>query len=291
MVKCNSGQFERGHSLNQSDNPIQDRLHSPPIAALRDVSVTFPGAELSVLQDVCLSINRGEFLTIVGPSGGGKSTLLRIIAGLLKPSFGQIELQPEHTENSNTAQSGLEQITFGFVFQQPTLLPWRTARQNLLLPLELGNQRMPQTSRTEAEATSMLRRVGLSAADGEKRPAELSGGMQMRLSLARALIVDPDILLLDEPLAAVDDLLRMRLQEDVRRLHDELNLTTILVTHNLQEAVFMSDRVIILSGQPANVAAEFSIETDSLRNNSFRQSMAYHKLVDELTTELIRIAG
>ena len=137
----------------------------------------------------------------------------------------------------------------------------------------------------------MLRRVGLSAADGEKRPAELSGGMQMRLSLARALIVDPDILLLDEPLAAVDDLLRMRLQEDVRRLHDELNLTTILVTHNLQEAVFMSDRVIILSGQPANVAAEFSIETDSLRNNSFRQSMAYHKLVDELTTELIRIAG
>ncbi len=243
--------------------PPETSLERASIAfELRDVGIRFPNAERSVIDNFSLRIRRGEFLSIVGPSGCGKSTLLKMLAGLLKPSAGTVERSMFAGDSGNR---------IGFVFQHPTLLPWRTAEANLQLPLELGRPRAVAPLSAD-ECADLLRQVGLSPADAGKRPAELSGGMQMRLSLARALATKPDVLLLDEPFAAVDDLLRLKLQEDVRRLHDERKLTSVLVTHNLHEAVFLSDRVIVLNGTPAKLVESISVETNADRNSAFRDS-------------------
>ena len=249
-----------------------------PAFSLRDIELRFNGAERAVFQNLCLDVVQGEFLSIVGPSGCGKSTLLKMRAGLLMPTGG------EFIRHSTSAESSRR---IGFVFQHPTLLPWRTAAENLKLPLELGSDAgSRQLSRTECE--DLLLQVGLTAADADKRPSELSGGMQMRLSLARALANGPDILLLDEPFAAVDDLLRLRLQEDVRGLYEKKNLTTILVTHNLHEAVFMSDRVIVLGGSPSRVVDTIPVSGPRARTADFRQSSAFFDDLRLVTAALFR---
>jgi NitT/TauT family transport system ATP-binding protein len=235
-----------------------------------------------IMRDVGLAIHQNEFVSIVGPSGCGKSSLLRMFAGLLDPTNGTVE----RAADTDTA-AGVSRI--GFVFQQPTLLPWRTAAENLTLPLELGRRSDGAVSRERI--SELLTLVGLSDSDAEKRPAELSGGMQMRLSLARALIVRPRLLLLDEPLAAVDDLLRTRLQEDVSRIHCEQKLTTILVTHNLHEAVFLSDRVIILNGTPARVTQDLQIPFPQPRTAAFRESRECFDIVNRLTRDLFATAA
>ncbi len=211
---------------------------------LRDVTVDFGSVSGPVLQCLNAEIPAGQFLSIVGPSGCGKSTLLRLLAGLQPHSSGQL-LRGDSADN---------RVPPGFVFQQPALLPWRTVLANLRLPCELGGSRTAVPS--ESELLQLLQQVGLSGEDIRKRPAELSGGMQMRLSLARALVHRPGILLLDEPFAAVDDLLRMKLQELVRNLHDARGLTTILVTHNLQEAALLSDRILVLQPAPAGLVCD-----------------------------------
>ena len=249
-----------------------------PAFALRNIELRFKGAERAVFQNLCLDVVQGEFLSIVGPSGCGKSTLLKMLAGLLMPTGGELNRHSISAESSRR---------IGFVFQHPTLLPWRTAAENLKLPLELGpDAGSRQLSRTEYE--DLLLQVGLTAADADKRPSELSGGMQMRLSLARALATGPDILLLDEPFAAVDDLLRLRLQEDVRRLYEQKNLTTILVTHNLHEAVFMSDRVVVLGGSPSRVVDAFTVSGPRERTAEFRQSSAFFDDLRLVTAALFR---
>ena len=246
--------------------------------------MTFPGTSQPVLRHLNLTVKHGEFLTIVGPSGCGKSTVLRLIAGLLSPTAGTVQLAAAQTTGQLRPAREPGVPAFGFVFQQPTLLPWRTARQNLLLPLQLENS---SASVSDQDVINMLQRVGLRQSDADKRPAELSGGMQMRLSLARALMINPDILLLDEPLAAVDDLLRMRLQEDIRRLHQELKLTTVLVTHNLSEAVFLSDRVVVLAGQPACLVSELTVSVSQARDAEFRQSIQCHNFINQLTSSMV----
>lgn len=246
---------------------------------LDSVGVRFSGTERAVLEDVSLSIRRGDFLSVVGPSGCGKSTLLRILAGLLTPSAGRVV---------NSITKNGERNRIGFVFQHPTLLPWRTAVENLKLPLELGSLRS-RAVLLEKDCVSLLEQVGLSAADAGKRPSELSGGMQMRLSLARALATRPDVLLLDEPFAAVDDLLRLRLQEDVRRLHEDRGLTTILVTHNVAEAAFLSDRVIILNGTPAYLESDISVLTTMKRSSSYRDSEELFAHVKAVNASLFRL--
>ncbi|MCA9064483.1 MAG: ABC transporter ATP-binding protein, partial [Planctomycetaceae bacterium] len=174
---------------------------------------------------------------------------------------------------------------FGFVFQHPTLLPWRTALENLRLPFEVGpaGTSMPVT---EEELFLLMEQVGLQRADAGKRPSELSGGMQMRLSLARALAPRPGILLLDEPLAAVDDLLRMRLQEDVRRLHEQRQLTTLLVTHNIHEAVLMADRILVLGGRPAELQLDYAVPGPAVRTADFRESPEFHAGVRAVLQQL-----
>ncbi len=229
--------------------------------SFQQVTQQFETNSSPVFRELNLSIATGQFVSIVGPSGCGKSTLLRLIAGLQTPTSGTLMRNPRATG---------QQI--GFVFQHPTLLPWRTAEQNLHLPLELGRADRSSIPATQKPVHELLEQVGLSAQDAIKRPAQMSGGMQMRLSLARALVTNPSVLLLDEPLAAVDDFLRMRLQEDIRRLHDNRKLTTVLVTHNIQEAVFLSDQVVVLTGSPATVKSSLAITWPGSRDATFRHS-------------------
>ena len=245
--------------------------------SFHEVTQQFDASSSPVFRDLNLSIAAGQFVTIVGPSGCGKSTLLRLIAGLQSPTSGTLKRNPRATG---------QQI--GFVFQHPTLLPWRTAEQNLRLPLELGKSEASRSSTPVAQKPlhELLEQVGLSSQDAKKRPAQMSGGMQMRLSLARALVTDPSVLLLDEPFAAVDDFLRMRLQEDIRRLHDDRRLTTVLVTHNIQEAVFLSDQVVVLTGSPAEVKTSLSIAWPGSRDASFRNSDAFVGYMRELSRSL-----
>ncbi|MEO2034973.1 MAG: ABC transporter ATP-binding protein [Planctomycetaceae bacterium] len=224
---------------------------------LKNLCAGFNGAR--ILQIDSLEIAAGEFVSVVGPSGCGKSTLLRIFANLLSPISGTLQiLGPE----------GSADIRTGFVFQDATLLPWRTADANIRLPGELEHFSIPSSRVLE-----LAQLVGLSRGDLQKRPAALSGGMKMRVSLARALALEPDLLLLDEPFAAVDDLLRHQLQDDVLQIQGDLDLTTVMVTHNVAEAVYMSDRVVTLGGSPATVTGATCISLD--RSGDVRSSSEF----------------
>lgn len=247
---------------------------------LQDVTVHFDDLSRPVLSNVSLMIREGEFVSLVGPSGCGKSTMLRVLAGLQNPSAGSVRRgQP---------QQGHPVAEIGFVFQQPALLPWRTALQNLRLPLELGASHSQGTDPAESELLSLLTQVGLGHHDADKRPSELSGGMQMRLSLARALVRNPRILLLDEPFAAVDDFLRMKLQDKLRQLHDARGLTTVLVTHNLQEAAFLSDRILVMKPAPAGITADLSIHRPALSLDELRTSRFFPETLQKLTAALFQ---
>ncbi len=238
------------------------------------VTQQFDSNASPVFRDLSLSIDAGQFITIVGPSGCGKSTLLRLIAGLQSPTSGTVERSQGRSGDS-----------IGFVFQHPTLLPWRTAEQNLRLPLELGTSGSVDVNANTGHATTqqLLEQVGLSVHDAVKRPAQMSGGMQMRLSLARALVTNPRVLLLDEPFAAVDDFLRMRLQEDIRRLHENRKLTSVLVTHNIQEAVFLSDQVVVMAGSPAEIKGVIAVNWPESRNSAFRHSSTFIEYTRQLS--------
>lgn len=258
------------------------------IMTLTNVEVSFGRGQQPMLGQVSLQVREGEFVSFVGPSGCGKSTLLRLMAGLLEPTSGTLTHLSEKNGRHSTPK-------IGFVFQHPTLLPWRTAMQNLVLPLELTGSRPDPGHPNPADLSprrllALLQQVGLHPADATKRPAALSGGMQMRLSLARALVNDPDLLLLDEPLAAVDDLLRMRLQEDVARVHREQSLTTVLVTHNLIEAVYLSDRVFVLGGTPTRLIAEMEIPFAQPRPADLRTTAGFGDLVRQLSDALLVVS-
>lgn len=222
-----------------------------------------------------LAVQRGQFVSLLGASGSGKSTLLRLIAGLLKPTSGVVEFADNESASATPA--------FGMVFQSATLVPWRTAEDNVRFPTELGEGR---ASASDEQIRRLFDLVGLVVTDKKKRPSELSGGMQMRVSLARALVLKPDFLLLDEPFSALDDLLRMQLEEDVRRIHSETSLTTILVTHNIAEAVFMSDRVLVLGDRPSTVCSDLPIELPAGRGSGVRGLPVFHDSVASVTAAL-----
>ena len=233
-----------------------------------------------VLDIPHLSVPSGQFVSLLGASGSGKSTLLRLVAELLTPTAGRITLAAN--AESNDSGQGI-----GMVFQSANLIPWRTARDNVLLPAELGPN--PATI-SDLALNGLFRLVGLREEDTHKRTSELSGGMQMRVSLARALVLQPATLLLDEPFAALDDLLRMQLEEEVRNIHNERSLTTVLVTHNISEAVFMSDRVLVLGGQPSAIHADVGIDLPPERGRLLRSAAEFHDLVD-VVTEALHSAG
>jgi NitT/TauT family transport system ATP-binding protein len=215
-----------------------------PALIVKDVVKVFPNGFKAVAK-TNLILHKGEFLTIVGPSGCGKSTLLRLIAGLLTPTHGSIE----------TPHLSDKKGKMGFVFQDAHLLPWRTAQGNVELLLEVVGK-----SKAERAAVSRktLAKVGLKEFE-DCYPRQLSGGMKMRVSLARTLVLKPQFFLMDEPFAAVDEMTRHTLNEDFLKLHEQEKFSTLFVTHSVSEAVFMSNRVVVMSCNPGNIITDIEI--------------------------------
>jgi NitT/TauT family transport system ATP-binding protein len=242
-----------------------------------NLGMTFDGG-VPALQNVSLQIRPGEFVSLVGPSGCGKSTLLRLIAGLLHPTSGQLRVQDLSPQAARKSA-----VRMAFVFQDPTLLPWRTVVENIRLPLEL--QRTPAERHGEL-ISGALGLIGLREDDLSKRPRHLSGGMRMRVSLARALVTEPELLLLDEPFAALDDVLRQQLNEELARIWRETSWTGIFVTHNVAEAVFLSQRILVLSNRPGTIAAEIPIPLEYPRTADLRGTAEFAKLSAEVAGKL-----
>jgi NitT/TauT family transport system ATP-binding protein len=245
-----------------------------PEIALSGVSKRFRSGTLA-LEDISLFVDRGEFVTFLGPSGCGKSTLLKLIAGLSPVSAGSVQVNGMTPENAREMMS--------FIFQDATLLPWRTVEQNVGLGLEL--EHAARTLRRERVA-KMLDLVGLSHA-ARSYPRQLSGGMKMRVSIARALANKPRILLMDEPFAALDEMTRDRMNEELLRLQDEQKWTVLFVTHSVAEAVFLSTRIIILSPHPGRIAHELDVHLAWPRSADTRESLAFEEFVAH-TTHLLR---
>ena len=229
------------------------------LVGVRGVSKVFANG-VNALADVSLDVEAGEFLSVLGPSGCGKSTLLRLIAGLAEPTTGTIDWSDDKGR-----------ADLGFVFQEPTLMPWATALANVALPLKL---RGVAKSEREARAAEALDNVGLK---GFERvwPRELSGGMKMRVSLARALVVQPRLLLMDEPFAALDEITRHRLNDDLLELWQRSGVTIVFVTHSVFESVFLSQRIVVMSARPGRVSAELAVTTPYPRSQAFRTSAEY----------------
>jgi NitT/TauT family transport system ATP-binding protein len=231
--------------------------------SLRDVTKTYDSGVMA-LGPFDLAVRKGEFVSLVGPSGCGKSTALRIVAGLATASSGSVRLA--HGEGDVLPGQGI-----GFVFQEPTLMPWTSVRENVRLPLRLAHV---SASDSEARVGQALARVGLTEF-ADSFPRELSGGMKMRVSLARALVTDPGILLMDEPFAALDEITRFRLNNDLLALWRNLKKTVIFVTHSVSESVYLSERVIVMTQRPGRIGAEIRIDTTAPRDEEFRTSAAY----------------
>tara|TARA_B100000029_G_scaffold379097_1_gene373923 strand:- start:2043 stop:2789 length:747 start_codon:yes stop_codon:yes gene_type:complete len=236
--------------------------------ALDQVSVSF-GGPTPVLDRLDLNIAPGEFVSLVGASGCGKSTVLRLLAGLVEADSGRVHRSDGHTVS--------------FVFQEPNLLPWRTVVENIRLPLELLGVD-PEETRSRVDHGLQL--IGFSEADRQKMPGELSGGMKMRTSLARALVTHPDVLLLDEPFAALDDILREQLNEDLLEIHTTQQVTSVFVTHNVAEAVFLSDRIIVMPNDAADPVVHIPVELPRPRSPSLRGDPAFARLVGRVSGQL-----
>jgi NitT/TauT family transport system ATP-binding protein len=232
--------------------------HAAPIVTLRGVGKAF-GTGTLALDGLDLEICDGEFLSLLGPSGCGKSTALRIVAGLSEPSRGTV------TWSDPAARKGL-----GFVFQEPTLMPWATVFDNVFLPLKLSGA---GRATVEARVMEALGRVGL-ADFAQAYPRELSGGMRMRVSIARALVTAPRILLMDEPFAALDEITRFKLNDDLVTLWRELRMTVVFVTHSVFESVYLSSRIVVMTGRPGRVSGELTIDMPG-RDAQFRTSAEY----------------
>jgi NitT/TauT family transport system ATP-binding protein len=230
---------------------------------LRDVVKTYDNGVVA-LGPIDLTVSRGEFVSLLGPSGCGKSTALRLIAGLSEPTCGTVEV-------ARPAATGRGNHPIGFVFQEPTLMPWTTVRENVRLPLKLAGVAV---SKAKARVDAALAQVGLSEF-ADSYPRELSGGMKMRVSLARALVTDPDILLMDEPFAALDEITRFRLNNDLLELWRNLHKTVIFVTHSVFESVYLSQRVLVMTSRPGRIATEIGISTAEPRGEAFRTSADY----------------
>ena len=231
------------------------------VVALRGVGKTFRNGTLA-LDGLDLEVRRGELLTVLGPSGCGKSTALRIIAGLSDPTTGIVEWSAGPTDLSQR---------IGFVFQEPTLMPWATVADNVRLPFRLGGLLNEQT---EARVARALEHVGLEGF-GDVYPRELSGGMKMRVSIARALVTEPDLLLMDEPFAALDEITRFRLDNDLLAVSHALGQTVVFVTHSVFESVYLASRVAVMTARPGRIFAELTIDTPYPRDGSFRTSAEY----------------
>jgi NitT/TauT family transport system ATP-binding protein len=248
-----------------------------PAVELRGVNKTFAARRGAVvaLENIDLTIARGEFVSLIGPSGCGKSTLLRIIADLLQPTSGEVVV------NGKTARKARLDQDYGIAFQQAGLLDWRTVLANIELPLELHGV---DRAKRRARATELLELVGL-ADFAKHRPPQLSGGMQQRVAIARALAESPALLLMDEPFGALDEMTRERMQNELVRIAGETSAAVVFVTHSIPEAVFLSDRVVVMSPRPGRVAEVIPLDLGP-RTDDTREAPQFYAAITRVREAL-----
>ncbi|PWC19931.1 sulfonate ABC transporter ATP-binding protein [Brenneria roseae subsp. roseae] len=250
-----------------------------PAIVVRDANVIYPAADRPVhaLQDVNLTIRQGEFVSFIGPSGCGKTTLLRVIADLESITSGEVWVNDMTPSEARLARA------YGYVFQAPVLLPWRTVLANVMLPLQIQGKLPAQI---EEIAREQLARVGLSGFE-KKYPWQLSGGMQQRASIARALGFEPKILMMDEPFGALDELTRDNLNQQLQQLWYNEQRTMVFVTHSISEAVYLSTRIVIMSPRPGRIVKVIDSPLPHQRDLSLRDSPAFIRLAQEVREALI----
>ena len=255
--------------------------HSTPTVEVLSAEKTYPNGTQALLP-VDLTIEEGEFVTLLGPSGCGKSTLLKMVAGLLEPTDGRLHLWRKPVVQLD--ESGKK---MAFVFQSPTLMPWASVQTNVRLPLDLAG--VPRAE-GDARVTEALALVGLSKF-ANALPRALSGGMQMRVSIARGLVTQPDLLLMDEPFGALDEITRHKLDADLLDLWRKKKLTVIFVTHSIHEAVFLSSRVVMMAARPGRVVEELHIDAPYPRGDDFMVSTEFAGYARQLQDSLLRASA
>jgi NitT/TauT family transport system ATP-binding protein len=265
------------NSVLSVDIPTTSNFVTPMIM-VRGVEKTYPNGT-HALQRFDLNIAKGEIISLLGPSGCGKSTLLKMFADLEQPSAGQVRWNGKADIQS--------QCKMAMVFQEATLMPWATIEENVRLPLDL---RHIAKSLSKEKVLDALKAVGLDKF-AKAYPRELSGGMQMRASLARALVTEPDLLLMDEPFGALDEFTRHKLDSDIRKLWSERDLTVVFVTHSIYEAVYLSSRVIVMGARPGRVIADLEVDGPYQRDESFRTSESFIKQCSHFSELLAQASG
>jgi NitT/TauT family transport system ATP-binding protein len=249
-----------------------------PLIVIEDLNKTFrsAGGPVAALSNVSLTIQPGEFISLIGPSGCGKSTLMRVIGDLTQPSSGMLRIKGKLPEQARKDRD------YGIVFQAPVLYDWRTVQRNVELPLEMMGVAQQERAR---RASEMLALVGLSDF-WRAYPWQLSGGMQQRVAIARALVFQPSILLMDEPFGALDEITRERLQQELLAIWARTNATVIFVTHSIPEAVFLSDRVVVMSPRPGRIQSIVPIDLPRPRDIVTRELPRFFELATEVREQL-----
>jgi NitT/TauT family transport system ATP-binding protein len=242
----------------------------PRVLEMQGVGKTFAGG-VRALHDMRLRVGQGDFISLLGPSGCGKSTALRLIAGLIPPTAGRI-----------VWEGGMAAGDLGVVFQEPTLMPWATVEENVWLPFRLRGRRLAEA---RPEIAAALDQVGLAPFAGAY-PRALSGGMKMRVSIARALVTRPRLILMDEPFAALDEITRQKLNDDLLALKARIGCTVIFVTHSVFESVFLSDRIVVMAPRPGRVVQEVAVRAPYPRDMAWRTSPAYAALALDVSRVL-----
>lgn len=241
---------------------------------LDGVTVQFDSdrGQVTALQDVSVNLPEGAFVSLIGPSGCGKSTLLRVVADLLQPVSGSVRVLDGSPEKARTDRA------LGFVFQDPALLPWRSVLDNVRLPLEVGRSKATNGHQSPEE---LLEMVGLA---GRERayPQELSGGMRQRVSIARALVCRPRVLLMDEPFGALDEITRDRMNDELLRIWQQTGTTVLFVTHSIPEAVYLSQQVLVLSANPGRLRAQVPIDLPAERHAGLRDTPRFTAITAEI---------
>jgi NitT/TauT family transport system ATP-binding protein len=268
--------------LSASSEPARPALSETgsapdPILIVQGVAKRFASGLLA-LDGVDLTVSRGEFLSLLGPSGCGKSTLLRIVAGLTEPTAGRCLLRLDGAQPGHRIPAG----RIGFVFQDPTLMPWATVARNVELPFRIAGRVGAEERDRVAQA---LRAVGLAGFE-TSYPRQLSGGMRMRVSIARALVTEPDLLLLDEPFAALDEITRHALNDDLLRLWEAQHPTILFVTHSVFESVYLSTRIAVMQARPGRIVADLPVPLPQPRRRALRTDPDYARLCDTVSAAL-----
>jgi NitT/TauT family transport system ATP-binding protein len=247
-----------------------------PVVSIRTVSKSFVQGQVQALQEIDLEIRPREFVSLIGPSGCGKSTLLRIVGDLIQPTQGDVVV------NGKTAQQARRDRDYGIVFQDAVLYDWRTVAKNISLPLEMAKW---DRAKRQARVGEMVELVELTGFE-DRYPWQLSGGMQQRVSIARALSFSPELLLMDEPFGALDEMTRERLNGELLRIWDDTGSTVVFVTHSIAEAVFLSTRVAVMSPRPGRIAQVIDIDLPHPRTQATREEPRFFELVTEVREAL-----